>query len=88
MIEKITHRNGKRVVEVRSDGGHLLFIKTKDGYEIKCRKTKEIYIIKYELMFVDCLRRFFSTSNDEVLFAKAKEIRHALNSFSPNERNL
>ena len=39
-------------------------------------------------MFADCLRRFFSTSDDQDLFAKAKEIRHAVDSFTPKESNL
>lgn len=33
MIKKVTFRNGEKVIEMRSDGGKLLFIKTKKGYE-------------------------------------------------------
>jgi hypothetical protein len=45
-------------------------------YEIKCRKTKRICVIKYEQMFIDCLRRFFTALNDDELLARAKEVRH------------
>lgn len=81
MIEKTIHRNGEKVVEVRSRGGHLLFVKTKDGYEIKCRKTKEICVIKYERIFLDFTIWVFSTSNDEQLLAKAKKIRQMADFF-------
>ena len=53
MIIKITYRNGEKVIEMRSDGGRLLFIKTKKGYEIKCPRTKKICLVKYEEMFTD-----------------------------------
>lgn len=55
MIEKTIIREGKRVVEVRSEGGRLLFIKTKQGYEIKCPRTKKICLISYKEMIWDCL---------------------------------
>ena len=55
MIEKIVIRNGEKVTEVRSDGGKLLFIKTKEGYEMKCPRTKQTCIVKYEVMFTDCI---------------------------------
>ena len=55
MIEKIVEKNGKRVTEVRSNAGKLLFIKTPQGYEIKCPRTKEICLVKYEEMITDCL---------------------------------
>lgn len=88
MIEKITYRDGEKVIHVRSQGGSLLYIKTKEGYEIKCRKTKEICVIRYEQMFVDCLRRFFTTPDDEELLTKAKQIRHALDSLPSQEKHL
>ncbi len=56
MNEKVLERNGEKIVEVRSDGGKLLFIKTKGGYEMKCPRTKQICLIKYEVMFTDCLK--------------------------------
>lgn len=56
MKEEIVEKNGEKVIEVRSDGGKLLFVKTKKGYEIKCPRTKEICLIRYEIMFTDCLR--------------------------------
>ena len=54
MREKLAARNGENVIEVRSHGGRLLFIKTKMGYEIKCPRTKQIYLVKYEDMLGDC----------------------------------
>ena len=56
MKEKIVDRDGEKVTEVRSDGGKLLFIKTKKGYEMKCPRTKQICLVKYEEMFQDCLQ--------------------------------
>jgi glutaredoxin 2 len=53
MKEKITKRNDETVIEVRSEGGRLLFIKTKNGYEMKCPRTKKIYLVKYEDMLGD-----------------------------------
>jgi len=55
MIEKVVEKNGKKVTEVRSDAGKLLFIKTPKGYEIKCARTKQICLVKYEEMIADCL---------------------------------
>ena len=56
MIEKVINRKGERVIEVRSDAGRLLLIKTKQGYELKCPRTKQICLIRYEVMLSDCLR--------------------------------
>ncbi len=55
MIEKIVTRNREKVTEVRSNAGKLLFIKTPQGYEIKCARTKQICLVKYEEMITDCL---------------------------------
>lgn len=54
MKERVVNRNGEHVIEVRSEGGRLLFIKTKLGYEIKCPRTKKICLVKYEDMLEDC----------------------------------
>ncbi len=72
MQERITEKNGERVTEVRSEGGKLLFIKTKSGYEMKCPRTKKICLVKYEEMIRDC----FSCLDDEM----KGEIRQFLNS--------
>lgn len=56
MIEKVIEKNGEKIVEVRSDGGKLLFVKTKRGYEMKCPRTKEICVVKYEEMLADCCK--------------------------------
>jgi hypothetical protein len=56
MIEKIIVRGEDKVTEVRSDGGKLLYIKTAEGYEMKCPRTKQICLIRYEDMLGDCLR--------------------------------
>lgn len=55
MIEKLIEKNGEKVVEVRSEGGKLLFVKTKQGYEMKCPRTKRICLISYKEMYSDCL---------------------------------
>ena len=56
ITETITYRNGERIVEVRSAGGKLLFVKTKEGYEMKCPRTKKICLIDYKDMISDCLK--------------------------------
>ena len=56
MIERIIERDGEKVVQVRSRGGKLLFVKTKEGYEIKCPRTKQVCVIKYKEMLKDCLK--------------------------------
>ena len=56
MIEKTVIRSGKKVKEVRSDGGKLLYVKTDEGYEMKCPRTKQICLIRYEDMLSDCLQ--------------------------------
>lgn len=79
MIEKITYRDGKRVIEVRSKaGGKLLFIKTKRGYEIMCRKTHKICVVSYDHMFLDCLKSFMPLSSYAEVLVKAEEIRQTL----------
>ena len=65
MIEKIIDRGGKKVIEVRSDGGKLLFVKTKEGYEMKCPRTKKICLVKYEEMMADCMKCLDDVSQGE-----------------------
>lgn len=65
MIERIIERSGTKVVEVRSEGGKLLFIKTKEGYEMKCPRTKKICLVKYEEMIADCLQCLDDVSKKE-----------------------
>ncbi len=65
MIEKIVERNGEKIVQVRSDGGKLLFVKTKEGYEMKCPRTKKICLVKYEEMMADCLKCLDDVSKGE-----------------------
>ena len=64
MIEQIVERDGEKVVQVRSPGGKLLFVKTKEGYEIKCPRTKQICVIKYQEMLTDCLKCLNDFSNE------------------------
>lgn len=56
MLEKKIIRNGVKVIEVRSDAGKLLYIKTKEGYELKCPRSKQICLVRYEDMLSDCLQ--------------------------------
>lgn len=75
MLEKIVDRNGQKVVEVRSDGRKLLYVKTKEGYEMKCPRTKKICVVGYDKMLFDCLKCMSGISDDELLFEKAKCIQ-------------
>jgi len=54
MKEKIITRDGQKVTEVRSDAGKLLYVKTKEGYELKCPRSKQICLVTYEQMLSDC----------------------------------
>lgn len=74
MIEKIIEKNGEKVVEVRSDGGKLLFIKTKTGYEMKCPRTKMICVVSYEEMLKDCFACLEQNCGEDFvkLFNKSK----------------
>ncbi len=54
MKEKIITRNGEKITEVRSDAGKLLYIKTREGYELKCPRSKQICLVPYEQMLSDC----------------------------------
>ena len=56
MREKIITRNGEKIIEVRSNVGKLLYIKTKVGYELKCPRSKQVCLIRYEEMLSDCSR--------------------------------
>jgi len=56
MKEKIITRNGEKVIEVRSDAGKLLYVKTKKGYELKCPRSKQICLVQYEQMLSDCMK--------------------------------
>ncbi len=56
MKEKIIERNGEQAVEVRSEAGKLLFVKTKSGYELKCPRSKQICLVTYEHMLSDCIQ--------------------------------
>ena len=54
LCRKTIDRDGKKVVEVRSDAGKLLYIKTAIGYEFKCPRSKQICLVRYEEMISDC----------------------------------
>ena len=65
IIEKVIERDGQKIVQVRSAGGKLLFVKTKEGYEIKCPRTKQVCVIKYKEMLADCLQCLNDHSRQE-----------------------
>ena len=73
--ERIVLKDGKKVIEVRSEGGKLLFVKTKEGYEMKCPRTKKICLVKYEEMIADCLKCFEGLSEEEynLVFVQLKK---------------
>lgn len=74
MQETKINRNGREVIEVRSDGGKLLYVKTKEGYEMKCPRSKKICVIGYDKMLFDCLK-CMSDISDEELLGKAQQIQ-------------
>lgn len=78
MIEKTVIRNGEKITEIRSEGGKLLYIKTKDGYEMKCPRTKQICVVRYEQMLFDCLKCFSGISNEDELLSRSRKIRELL----------
>ena len=70
MKEKIIQRGKEQVVEIRSDAGKLLFVKTKEGYELKCHRSKQICIVRYEDMLSDCLLCLGEDWKDKILTGK------------------
>lgn len=50
LVQNIIERNGKKVIQGRSSEGKLLIEKTQEGYELKCPRSKEVYLITYEEM--------------------------------------
>ena len=80
MIEKVVEKNGEKVVEVRSEGGKLLFIKTKHGYEMKCPRTKKICLVSYKDMISDCLSCWADAPSGEgnLFFGEIKRNDHEL----------
>ena len=78
MIEKTVYTNGEKIIEVRSEGGKLLYRKTSEGYEMKCPRTKKICVVRYDQMLFDCLRCFSDNQNDDYLASKKDEIRKIL----------
>lgn len=77
MKEITVTRNGQKVIEVRSDGGKLLYVKTREGYEMKCPRTKKICVVGYDKMLFDCLK-CMSDVSDEELLGKARQIQQLL----------
>lgn len=56
-MEKIFAQSPQHTkIEVRSDGGKLLFIKTSKGYEMRCPRTKNILLVSYQEMLRDCIK--------------------------------
>ena len=78
MIETIVYRGGEKIVEVRSEGGKLLYRKTQEGYEMKCPRTKKICVVGYDQMLFDCLKCFSGISNEDELLSKSNQIRELL----------
>lgn len=53
LIETVIERNGEKIIQGRSKEGKLLVEKTREGYELKCPRSKEVYLIPYEEMLAD-----------------------------------
>jgi phage FluMu protein Com len=58
LIEKIIERDGKKVIQGRSQAGKLLLEKTERGYELKCPRSKKVYLITYEEMILEYLTKW------------------------------
>lgn len=78
MRERTLYRQDEQVTEVRSDGGKLLYVKTKEGYEMKCPRTKQICVVKYEQMLFDCLKCLSDHDNGEIERSKIADIKRSL----------
>jgi len=78
MIETTVYRDGEKIVEVRSEGGKLLYRKTHEGYEMKCPRTKKICVVRYDKMFFDCLKCFSDTLSEDEILAKTEQIKEIL----------
>lgn len=55
LVEKYISINGKALIQGRSEEGKLLVVKTDEGYELKCPRSKEVYLIPYEQMVLEYL---------------------------------
>jgi len=80
MIEKTVYINGEKIIEVRSEGGKLLYRKTRDGYEMKCPRTKKICVVRYDKMLFDCLQCFSGITDEEELIKKTNQVRELFTS--------
>ena len=70
MIEKTVIKNGQKVIEVRSDAGKLLYLKTKTGYELKCPRSKQVCLVRYEDMLSDCLKCLGDDAKRKIIMDK------------------
>jgi hypothetical protein len=75
MQEKTIARNGKKITEVRSDAGKLLYIKTSEGYELKCPRSKQICLVTYEQMLSDCSSCLGGMGKDKLPVRKKKSVK-------------
>lgn len=53
LIQNVIDRRGETVIQGRSKEGKLLIEKTREGYELKCPRSKVVYLITYEEMFTE-----------------------------------
>lgn len=75
MKEKVIIRDGQEVIEVRSDAGKLLYVKTKAGYELKCPRSKQVCLVRYEEMLSDCMKCLEGDSKSKLQADQKKEGR-------------
>lgn len=61
LIETTIERDGEKVIQGRSREGKLLIEKTREGYELKCPRSKEVYLITYEEMITEYKKVWGST---------------------------
>ena len=63
LIETTIERNGQKVIQGRSSEGKLLIEKTQEGYELKCPRSKKVYLITYEEMLAE-YKEFWKEDNN------------------------
>lgn len=78
MTETKIIRNGQEVIEVRSQGGKLLYIKTAKGYEMKCPRSKKICLVGYDKMLFDCLKCMSDIKDEDLLVDKVNQVKNIL----------
>jgi hypothetical protein len=76
--QKVKREDGEEIIQVRSDDGKLLYVKTRSGYEMKCPRSKQICLIKYEDMIEDCLFNWLKNGRPDTCPLEDKDLLELL----------